>query len=158
MSNTQILRDDYRRTGTDLLEFQTALEEMDAMTSLKTVTTLDIELLSMDRLRGIVEGQTAFRVFNPHEGETAPVGLTLEGKEKLAPLAQELRANQLLLRIGGKIYFTSNELMFTMSTRAGLGGPNIARPSTLRDAYIARSISVNVLTCMKRPCNLLRLR
>lgn len=145
MTNTQNLSDAYQRSGTDLTELREVLEEIDAMTILKKVTTMDIELLSLDRLRGIVDGNTAFRVFNPYEGETAPVGLPLDGpdKEKLKPLVKETRTNQLLLRIGGKVYFTAASMIYSMAARAGLGGSNISRPSGRRDAYIAELFGVD---------------
>jgi len=145
MTNTQVLSDDYQRSGTDLEELRTVLKEMDAMTSLKTTSTLDIELLSYDKSRGIVDGQTPFRVFHPYEGERASVGMSLDGpgKEKIAPLVRETRTNRLLLRVGSKVYFTAAGLMYTMSKRAGIGGANIGRPSGRRDAYIAELFGVD---------------
>ena len=145
MTNTKILCDDYQRSGDDLEELRAALQEMDAMTRIKFVSTLDIELLSLDRIRGVVDGQTPFRVFHPYEGERASVGMSLDGpdKEKLAPLVREMRANQLLLRVGSKIYFTSSDLIHSMSGRAGIGGANVSRPSVKRDAYIAELFGVD---------------
>jgi len=139
MTNIKLLSDNYQVSGTDLSELRTALEEMDSITSLTKVSTLDIEILSLDRSRSISGGKTAFRVFSPLDGEMPSVGIQLDRPEteKFKTLAKETRANQLLLRVNGKILFTASDLISTMSTRAGLGGTNISRPSSRRDAYIA---------------------
>ena len=145
MSNIENLSDDYQRSGSDLTELETALEEIDAMTSLQKVSTLDIELLSLDRTRNTPKGNTAFRVFHPYEGEKPSVGLSLDGSDtsKIKSLVKETRKNQLLLRINGKLHFTSSDMIYSMAARAGVGGSNITRPSGRRDAYIAELFGVD---------------
>jgi hypothetical protein len=140
MTDTQILSNEFRRYGNDLSELKAALNEMDAMTSLLPVNTLDVDILSLDKGKGMAGGKIPFRVFQPLNGETSSVVIPLEDaarKEKLASLVRELKENRMLLRIGGKLYFTATDLMNSMSTRAGLGGSNLSMPSNRRDAYIA---------------------
>ncbi|MDR0287286.1 MAG: hypothetical protein LBI03_06245 [Clostridiales bacterium] len=142
MSDTNVLCDSYQRSGTDLSELKEVLTELDAMTSLKTVSTLDIELLSLDRRR-VVDGKQIFKVFEPLEGEKNEVSIPCSVHKILAPMMQETQNNRLLLRIGGKIYFTSYELISTMATRVDLGGTGLFKPSNRRDAYIAELFGVN---------------
>jgi len=140
MTNTESLSDGYQRSGKDLDTLRTALEEMDAMTAIEYVNTLDIELLSLLVGRAQTDGRIPFRVFHPFEGEKPPLTVSMADpvrKALLAPLVKELSENRLLLRVEDRLYYTSSILMATMSCRAGLGGANIYLPSTKRDAYLA---------------------
>jgi len=140
VTNAETLSDDYERSGTNLDDLCTALTEMDAMTTIEYVNTLDVELLSLIAGQAQTSGRIPFRVFHPYDGEKPSVAIAMKAparKALLAPLVKELAENRLMLRVGNQLYYTSSILMSTMSCRAGLGGANIYLPSTIRDSYIA---------------------
>lgn len=145
MENIVDLSDRRVRTGKSLEDLQKLLIYMDSITTLKTVSSADVELLSLKK--GVISapGTLPFRRYNPFMGELPGVALPLENDEnkaRLAPLVKELKQNCLMLMHGEDKYFTADNLIPTMTLRIGAGGTNAKRPSFKRDAYFAELLGV----------------
>lgn len=131
--------------GKDMQELQRVLEYLDQITTIETLSSVDVELLSLKK--GVVSapGTLSFRRYHPLEDELPSVALPLENAEnkaRLAPLVRELKQNGLMLMNEKDKFFTADTLISTMALRIGTGGSNIKRPSFKRDAYFAELLGV----------------
>lgn len=136
------LHDSFELRGTKCNEFFDALESMDKITSYDTFSSEDIELLSVDK-----EKTTDTELYVTHHVGGATPKNRLLNIEKLREkgasdelIAEAINGNRLFMRINNKLYFTSDALFDTLSSRLDLKGGRLRTPSKGRDAYVIETM------------------
>lgn len=139
---TNQLHDTYSLKGTSMEKFFEEIERMDNITHYETIPSGVINLLSVDSENTTSERAMVYQYSANEPRKVRNVNiekLNKQGADKDL-INETINDSKLLLLIGKRLFFTSESMLKTLSSRVNIAGERFYTPTHARNAYIAETM------------------